>query len=141
MKTPPASGLCNYILRFRRLWSDQTPWCRAAVVEPRQRVEVEVDQRLSVVIPGLEEIDAIVRDEVDHPVLLGQASRPDVRAQMPEGLRLAEPGEWVSQDGFNERGDLESDTSIVFDPVPKVFSELVLKNAVPTSRDDDGRPP
>ena len=92
-------------------------------------------------IPSLEEVDAIVRDEVDHPVLLGQASRPDVRAQMPEGLRLAEPSEWVSYDRFDERGDLESDTPIVFDPVSKVFSELVLKNAVPSSRDDDGRPP
>jgi hypothetical protein len=50
------------------------------------------------VIPSLEEIDAIVRDEVDHAVLLGQASRPDVRAQMPEGLRFADPGEWVSHD-------------------------------------------
>lgn len=63
----------------------------SADVAPRQRVEVEVDQRFSVVIPSLEEIDAIVRDEVDDPVLLSQASRPDIRAQMPEGLRLAEP--------------------------------------------------
>jgi hypothetical protein len=104
-------------------------------------VEVEVDQRFLVVIPSLEEIDAIVRDEVDHPVFLGQASRPDVRTQMPEGLRLAEPGERVRHDRFDERGDLQSDTSVVFDPVPKVFPELVLKDAVPTSRDDDGRPP
>ena len=109
----------------------------------RGPVECRVQTRPhdSVVIPGLEEIDAIVRDEVDHAVLLGQASRPDVRAQMPEGLRLAEPGERVRHDRFDERGDLESDTSVVFDPVPEVFSELVLKNAVPTSRDDDGRPP
>jgi hypothetical protein len=93
------------------------------------------------VIPSLEKIDAIVRDEVDHTVLLGQASRPDVRAQMPERFRLADPGGRVSHDRFNERGDLESDASVVFDPEPEVFSELVLKNAVPTSRDDDGRPP
>jgi hypothetical protein len=36
--------------------------------------------RFLVVIPSLEEIDAVVRDEVDDPVLLGQASRPDIRA-------------------------------------------------------------
>lgn len=91
-------------------------------------------------IPGLEEVDAIVGDEVDDPVLLGQSSRPDIRAQMPEGLGLAEPGERVSHHRLYERDNLESDTPVVFDPVPKVFSELVLKNAVPTSRDDDGRP-
>ena len=54
---------------------------------------------VSVVIPGLEEIDAIVRD------------------------------------------DLQSDASVVLDPVTEVFPELVLKDAVPTSCDDDGRPP
>lgn len=99
------------------------------------------DQGFSVVIPSLKEIDAIVRDDVDDPVLLGQASRPDVRAQMPEGLRFPEPGERVRHDRFDERGDPESDASIVFDPVTKVFPELVLKDAVPISRDDDGRPP
>ncbi len=96
---------------------------------------------VSVVIPSLEEIDAIVRDEVDHAMLLGQASRPDVRAEMLEWFRLADAEKRVRHDRFDERGDLESDASVVFDPVPEVFSELVLKNAVPTSRDDDGRPP
>jgi hypothetical protein len=95
----------------------------------------------SVVIPSLEEIDAIVGDEVDDPVLLGQPSRPDIRAQMPKGFRLAQTGKGVRHDGLDERHDLESDAPVLFDPVSKVLSELVLKNAVPTSRDDDGRPP
>jgi hypothetical protein len=60
---------------------------------------------------------------------------------VPKGFRLSQPREGVSHDGLDERRDLESDASILFDPVSKVLSELVLKNAVPTSRDDDGRPP
>ena len=92
-------------------------------------------------IPSLEEIDAIVADETNDPVLLGQPSRPDIRAQVPQGFRLSQPGAGVSHDGLDERRGLESDASILFDPVSKVLSELVLKNAVLTSRDDDGKPP
>jgi hypothetical protein len=28
---------------------------------------------LAIVVPALEEVDAVVRDDVDHPVLLGEA--------------------------------------------------------------------
>lgn len=92
-------------------------------------------------VAGLEEVDAIVSDEVDEPVFLSQTAGPDVRAEMPKGFRLPEPRERVGHDGLDEVDNFESDTSVVLDPVAKVFAELVLKDAVPTSRDGDGTPP
>ena len=89
-------------------------------------------------LPGA---DAIVIDEVDEPVFLGQTAGPDVRAEVPKGFRLPEPRERVGHDGLDKGDDFESHTSVVLDPVTKVFSELVLKDAVPTSRDCDGTPP
>lgn len=56
-------------------------------------------------VAGLEEVDAIVSDEVDEPVFLRQTAGPDVRAEVPKGLRLSEPGEWVGQDGFDKGDD------------------------------------
>ena len=92
-------------------------------------------------VAGLEEVDAIVSDEVDEPVFLGQTAGPDVGAEVPKGFRLSEPRERVGHDDFYKMKDFESDSSVVLDPVTKVFSELVLKDAVPTSRDGDGTPP
>ena len=77
-------------------------------------------------VAGLEEVDAVVSDEVDEPVFLGQTAGPDVGAEMPKGFWLPEPRERVGHDGFDKGDDFESDPSIVLDPVTKVFSELVL---------------
>ena len=95
----------------------------------------------SIVVAGLKEVDAIVSDKVDEPVFLGQTAGPDVRAEVPKRFRLSEPGEWVGHNGFDKGEDFESHPSVVLDPETKVFSELVLKDAVPTSRDGDGTPP
>ena len=92
-------------------------------------------------VAGLEEVDAIVSNEVDEPMLLGQTPEPDVGTEVPKRFRLSEPREWVGHDSFDKGEDFESYPSVVFDPETKVFSELVLKDAVPTSRDGDGTPP
>lgn len=92
-------------------------------------------------VAGLEEVDAIVSNEVDEPMLLGQTPGPDVGTEVPKRFRLSEPREWVGHDSFDKGEDFESYPSVVLDPETKVFSELVLKDAVPTSRDGDGTPP
>lgn len=92
-------------------------------------------------VAGLEEVDAIVSDKVDKSVFLGQTAGPDVGAEVPKRLRFPEPRERVGHDGFDEGEDFEGDSSVILDPVTKVFAELVLKDAVPTSRDGDGTPP
>ena len=80
-------------------------------------------------------------DEVDEPVFLGQTAGPDAGAERPKGFRLPVPRERVGHDRLDKGYDFESDPSVVLDPVTKVFSELFLKDAVPTSRDGDGTPP
>ena len=61
-----------------------------------------IEESRSVVIAGLEEIDAVFTDEIDDSVLFRQASRPRAGREILQRLRLANPFEGVSKYGLNK---------------------------------------
>lgn len=53
-------------------------------------------------IASLEEIDAIVADQIYEAVFLGQPSRPDTWSEIFEGFRLSDSLKRISHDGFDQ---------------------------------------
>jgi hypothetical protein len=56
----------------------------------------------SIVVAGLEKLDAVLEDFVDESVGLSDPARPHVATEILERLRLAEPLEGVAQHGLHE---------------------------------------
>jgi hypothetical protein len=84
-----------------------------------------------VVVATHQEVDSIIPDEIDEPVLLCDASRPDVGTEMFERLRFANSGKWIAYRGFEQVRYTQSYAPVRIDPVSKIFSKLVLKNWPP----------
>src|SRR6266498_2788260 len=57
---------------------------------------------LSVMIARLNEIDSVVTYHVDQPMLLGNASRPDICTQVPQRFGFAHTAERITHDGFQQ---------------------------------------
>ena len=53
-------------------------------------------------VASLEEVEPIVADQIDDAMLLGETARPDVRAEMAQGLRFPDPDERISYDRLNK---------------------------------------
>jgi hypothetical protein len=81
-------------------------------------------------IPGLEKVDPVVRDEVDHAMFLGQASRPGAGKDMFQGLGLPDPREWLSQNRLDELEQAQGDLSIVLDPELQILTKLRMKDGL-----------
>ncbi len=82
----------------------------------------------SVVVSGLEKIDSVIGHEVHDSVFLREPPRPHAGCEMPERLRLADPGERISEDCLDEIQCPECDLAVSLHPVPKIFQELLLKH-------------
>jgi hypothetical protein len=78
------------------------------------------------VITSLQEIDAIVLDEIDDPVLLREAPRPRTCGEIFERLRFSNSVERIAKDRFYHIERAQRDTAIRFDPMAKVFAKLRL---------------
>jgi len=61
---------------------------------------VFVTHNESVVVSGLEEVDAVLTDKVDDTVFLGKPARPHARSDIFERFRFTNPLKGVAQDGF-----------------------------------------
>ena len=79
-------------------------------------------------IPGLQEIDAIVSNEIDDSVLLGQASGPEPLPEIFQGLRLVYPRERIMYNRLDNRDDTQSNSPSILDPESQVLQKLLLEN-------------
>lgn len=82
----------------------------------------------SVVVAGLQEVDAILTDQVHDAVLLRQTPRPGPRREILEGLRLPDSLKRIAQDRLDQIERSQRDTPVGLDPVPQVFAKLPLKD-------------
>ena len=85
----------------------------------------------SVVIPRLQEVDAIVADEVDDPVLGREPATPHVRPEVFQRFRLADPTERVAHDRLDDRQRAAGRARISLDPPREVVAELRLEDRDP----------
>ncbi len=79
-------------------------------------------------VPGLEEVDAFVSDQIDDAVLLRQAPRPHVGAEIFDGFGLADSLKGISAHRLDEIEAAQRGLPVGRDPVSQVFEELLLEN-------------
>ncbi len=84
-----------------------------------------------VVIPRLQEVDAIVADEVDDPVLGREPATPHARPEVLQGFRLADPGERVAHDRLDDRERAAGSARIGLEPPREVVAKLRLEDRDP----------
>lgn len=80
-------------------------------------------------VPRLKEVDAVVADEIDDAVLLGEAARPDSGAEVLQWLGLPQALEGVAENRLDEVEGPEGDAAVRVDPEPEVFEELLLEDS------------
>ena len=85
----------------------------------------------SVVIPRLQEVDAIVADEVDDPVLGREPATPHTGPEVLQGFRLADSGERVAHDRLDDREGAAGSARIGLEPPREVVAKLRLEDRDP----------
>src|ERR1051325_6980647 len=88
------------------------------------------DRAVSVVIARLQELDPIVRDEINDPMFLGETARPSSSGQVFERLGLADPGERIAHDRFDEIEGTERDFAVGLYPVAEILAELGMEDGL-----------
>src|SRR3990172_5634829 len=79
-------------------------------------------------VSRLEEIDAIVADEVHEAVLLCDAAGPATLQVEAQRLGLPDPPEWVPHRGLDEIEDAKSNGAVGADPGAEVRPELRMEH-------------
>ncbi len=92
----------------------------------------------SIVVTGLEEIDAIGRHPIHHPVLMGQSTRPYARGKIFERFRLSYSRKGIPRDRLDEVESPKCYLSVSLDPVAKILDEFRVEDGVTNS--SSGRP-
>jgi hypothetical protein len=80
--------------------------------------------------PRLQEIDAIVADEIHQPILASDASRPDIPTHLLEMLGLAYSRERVSHDGLDQIENTKRRFSVCINPPAHIFQTFGLDDGV-----------
>lgn len=81
-----------------------------------------------IVIPRLQELDPIIEHQVHQAIDRGDASRPDVGAEVLEVFRFPDPARGVAERRFHEGEDAERRLAVGLDPVAQVVQALVLQD-------------
>jgi hypothetical protein len=81
-------------------------------------------------IPGLEEIDAVVADKINDAVFLGQSSGPDSWGKIFESFGFGDSSKRIPYYGFDQGENTEGNLAIGLDPIPKVLDEFRLEDCV-----------
>ncbi len=82
----------------------------------------------SVVVPGLQEVNAVIADQVDDAMFLREAPGPGASSNKLEGFRLADAAEGIAHDGFDEVESAQCDPSIGVHPEPEIFAKLGVED-------------
>jgi len=68
-------------------------------------------------ITSLQEIDAIIAHEIDEPLFLRNAARPDTSAQVFEWFRFADTAEGITHDCLDEAQAAQRGSTVSFNPI------------------------
>lgn len=75
-------------------------------------------------ITRLEKVDLSFLHPVDNSVFLVDTTRPSIRVEMFQRLRLAWPIKCISHGGFNQTKHFESESAICLNPVFEILEKL-----------------
>jgi hypothetical protein len=93
---------------------------------------------MSVVEARLEEVDPVFADQIDDPVLLGQAPRPGAREDVLERLRLTFSLKRIAQHGVDDLQCAQRRPAVGLDPETQVFQELALEDCLALGGGQEG---
>ena len=79
-------------------------------------------------VARLYEVDSVLADDVNDPMLLRETAGPSSRSQVLEGLRLTDSLKGITKDRFDQVECAQGDLSIGFDPEPQILEKLRLKD-------------
>jgi hypothetical protein len=79
-------------------------------------------------VPPLQEVDAVLPDQVDDAVFGGQAAAPHVGPQVLQRFGLADASERVTHHGFDDVERPSGSLGIGRDPPREILAELILEN-------------
>ena len=82
----------------------------------------------SVMIAGLQKIDALISYKIDNSVLLGQPARPNARTKMFEWFRFPIPSKGFLKISSTRLKARRACFAVNLHPVPQIFAELLLKD-------------
>jgi len=85
---------------------------------------------LSIMIPGLEEIDPVIADEIDKAVFLDEAAGPDAGGKILERFRFADAGEGIAHDGLDQVEGAQRHLAVTLNTVAQVITELRLEDGL-----------
>lgn len=91
-------------------------------------MKVGVPREALIMVPRLEEINAVVPHQVDDAMLSSEAPGPDAESEVFQRLGPSDAPKGVSHDSLHDIQRTQGDLAIRFHPVPKVFSELRMKH-------------
>ena len=80
-----------------------------------------------VMVPRLQNVDAIAVNAVHEPILRGDSSAPDIRTDMFQRFGLSFAVKRIAARGFDQFNAAQRDLAVGFDPIPKVLQRLGLK--------------
>jgi len=82
-------------------------------------------------VPRLQEIDAVVADQIDDAVLLGQTAGPDAGGKVFQRFRLADSGKGVAQNRFHNDQGAQGNLSFRGHPMAQVLDKFRLEDRLP----------
>jgi len=81
------------------------------------------------VVACLEKRDPVILDEVNKPMLPGDAPGPRTGVEVLQGLRFSDTAKWIAQRGLNQSQHSQSCLAFRLDPIFEVFAKIIIENA------------
>lgn len=81
-------------------------------------------------ISRLQEIDSVATNQIDEPVFLREAPRPDPLGEVFQRLGLSNPFKRAAHDRFDQIEDPQCHPPIHVDPEPQVVEKFRMKNGI-----------
>jgi hypothetical protein len=85
------------------------------------------------VVASLQEVDSVGTYHVDHSMLLGETTGPEIRSEMTERLRLPDAGERIPNDRLNQIKEPQRKPTIRLNPEAEILAKLGLHDDVPVA--------
>lgn len=89
--------------------------------------------RSSVVVPSLQEFNAIVEDFVDQAIRFIDPARPHITAKVFQRFRLPDAFRRFAQHGFHQIQHAQCRLAIRVHPIPQIFQAFILDDRVPSA--------